>query len=87
MIDINEMVSCVHREIKKREFVYSKLIEEGKMTGKKADSEIAAMKSVYHIVSELREAMRMKDKRCRDDIFESLMIDSRPNQEQGELFE
>ncbi len=85
-MDINEMIACVRREIKKREFVYPRLIEQGKLSPKKADSEIVAMKSVLHILSELKVAMSMNDDQCRQDIFSALLIDSRPKQEQGDLF-
>lgn len=46
MVPIEAQIACVEREIKMRERVYPRWIEAKRMTQKKADEEIAAMRGV-----------------------------------------
>ena len=49
-IPISEQIACVQREIKMRERVYSRWVENGRMTKKKADAELEAMRAVLDTV-------------------------------------
>jgi hypothetical protein len=39
--------TCIHREIRKREQVYPKLVKSGRMSQAKADAELTAMREIY----------------------------------------
>ena len=45
-VTIQEMCACITREIKYRERVYARLIDQNKMTREKADKEIRNMRAV-----------------------------------------
>ena len=49
-IPISEQIACVQREIKMRERVYSRWVQNGRMTQKKADAELEAMRAVLDTV-------------------------------------
>lgn len=41
-----ELAECARREVKQRQRVYARLVEAGKMSGAKADHEIALMTAI-----------------------------------------
>lgn len=45
-VSIERQIQCVRRELKKRESVYKRWVEQGKMTQEKADEEREAMAAV-----------------------------------------
>jgi hypothetical protein len=45
-ITLDEMIGCVRREVNKRQFVYTRLVREGKMNRRVADREIDVMEAV-----------------------------------------
>jgi hypothetical protein len=46
MITARDKAICADREVRKRRRVYSRLVAEGRMTGKAADKEIAVMQAI-----------------------------------------
>lgn len=50
MIPYAEQIACVEREIAMRERVYPRWVADHKMTQKKADQELAAMRAVLETV-------------------------------------
>lgn len=53
MVDLNEQIKCVQREIKMRRRVYPWRVSQGKMTRDAADREIAAMEAIEKTLTEL----------------------------------
>lgn len=58
-IDLETQLECVKREIAMRKRVYPRWIEQGRMTQKKADDEIAAMEAVLETVTEAAQKGRL----------------------------
>lgn len=50
-IPLDEQIACVEREIKMRERAYPRWVAEKRMTQKKADYELAAMRAVRETIS------------------------------------
>ena len=50
---LEEMKACVEREIRMRERVYPRWVQNGKMSQNKADTEIACMKAVLRRLSSI----------------------------------
>jgi hypothetical protein len=60
MITIDEQITCVKREIAMRERVYPRYVAQGgKMTQRKADHEIAAMKAVLETLENIAAGERL----------------------------
>ena len=55
MIDINEQIKCVKREIAMRQRVYTRLVDQGRMKMDNANHEIDAMKAVLKTLTEVAE--------------------------------
>lgn len=55
MIDLQEQIICVDREIRLRQSVYPRFIASGKMTPVKAATEIARMEAVRDTLIRLRD--------------------------------
>ena len=55
IVTLLEQISCVEREIRMREKVYPKWVEQGRMKQDKADREIETMKEVLNTLTKLRE--------------------------------
>lgn len=51
---MTEMIECIEREIKMREWVYPGRVAAKKMSQKKADTEMAMMRAVLLTLEELR---------------------------------
>lgn len=49
-VDLNDLLACCRRELSRREFVYPKRVAEGTMKEKKAEAEIAEMRSVVEFL-------------------------------------
>ena len=56
-IELTVQIDCVAREIGKRQSVYPRLIEAGKLTPEKSAQEILAMEAVLHTLTCLREGV------------------------------
>lgn len=54
--DIEELRVCAAREARMRESVYPRLIESGRMTADKADSELSNMRAIAALLELLRDA-------------------------------
>ena len=54
-IGLAEQLTCVAREIAMRERVYPRWVESGRMTQKKAEFELAAMRAVHRTLQKLAE--------------------------------
>lgn len=55
-IPIAEQIACVRREIRQRERVYARLVENGRMHRDAADREIAAMIAVLATLQDVQRA-------------------------------
>lgn len=58
-VPMTDQVACVNREIAMRERAYPKWVTAGRMTQKKAEQEIRAMKAVQETLLELLEKERL----------------------------
>ena len=58
-ITIERQIACVEREIAKRGAVYPRLVAGGKMTQRKADDEIEAMRAVLLTLRTIEEKERL----------------------------
>ena len=58
-IPIDEQVKCVEREIGMRERVYPRWIEAKRMTQKKADQELEAMRAVLETLQNIQLTERL----------------------------
>ena len=54
-IPLEAQIDCAVREIYFRERVYPRWVEEGRMSRKKADGELAAMKAILDTLRALRD--------------------------------
>lgn len=55
-IDHEQMIRCVHREIRMRRQVYPRWVEAKKMTQELADTEIKTMEAVMGLLERAKEA-------------------------------
>lgn len=55
-VPLEEQVKCVEREISMRERVYGRWVSEKRMTERKAELELAAMRAVLRTLKGLLEA-------------------------------
>lgn len=58
-VPIEHQVACVQREISMRERVYPRWVADHRMTQKKADEELAAMRAVLLTLESLAAATRL----------------------------
>ena len=58
-VPIDDQVKCVEREISMRERVYPRWIEAKRMTQKKADQEIEAMRAVLDTLKNIQFTERL----------------------------
>ena len=58
-VSLEVQLACVRREISMRERVYPRWVATEKMTQKKADEEIAAMRAVLETLLELQARDRL----------------------------
>lgn len=59
VVSLEVQVACIRREIGMRERVYPRWVSTAKMTPKRADEEIAAMKAVLATLVELQAKERL----------------------------
>lgn len=52
-VDYTALKKCALREVLQRERVYRRLVDEGRMSPQKADSELAMMKQIAEIMTAL----------------------------------
>lgn len=55
LVTLHDQLKCAQRELNLRRRVYPSWIARGKMSGQKADHEIAAMEAIVDTLSELME--------------------------------
>lgn len=53
-VSLGDQIKCIQREIGMRETVYPRLVNNGKMSQKAADKELAAMKAVLETLRWLK---------------------------------
>jgi len=53
-IPLNAQIACVEREIKMREHVYSRRVQNKKMSQEKADYELQVMRAVLKTLQEIK---------------------------------
>lgn len=58
-VPIEAQVECVKRELRYRDHVYTRRVLAGKMTRKKADEELEAMKAVLATLNEIAAIERL----------------------------
>jgi hypothetical protein len=58
-VPIDEQVKCVEREIGMRERVYGRWVSDKRMTQKKADQEIEAMRAVLETLRNIQLTERL----------------------------
>lgn len=58
-VPIEHQVACVRREISMRERVYPRWVADHRMTQRKADEELAAMRAVLATLEEIASASRL----------------------------
>lgn len=58
-VPIDEQVRCVEREISMRERVYPRWVEQKRMTEKKADQELEAMRAVLETLHNIQLTERL----------------------------
>jgi len=63
---LSEQIRCLRREISKRNWVYPKLVTQGKITRDKAETEIAQMEAAMKTLEELA-ASRAIDPKVKGD--------------------
>ena len=54
MRTLDQRIACVKREIDRREKIYPRLVESGKLTEDESVSELSTMKDVYETLTQLR---------------------------------
>jgi hypothetical protein len=59
MLPLSEQIDCVRREIGMRERVYPRWVQNGKMTQRAADLEIARMSAVLMTLESLAQKERL----------------------------
>ena len=59
VVQLSDQVACVKREIAMRERAYTRWVASGKMTQRKADQELAAMKAVAETLGKLQTEGRL----------------------------
>lgn len=59
LIPLEDQVACVKREIGYRERVYARWVSDGKMTKRKADFELAAMRAVLATLERVETQERL----------------------------
>lgn len=58
-VPIEHQVACVKREISMRERVYGRWVSEKRMTQRKADEELAAMRAVLATLETIEQRERL----------------------------
>ena len=58
-VTFEEMLECVLREIKQRQRVYPRLVEQGKMTKELASRELARMEAIRDHLNPLAQKERL----------------------------
>lgn len=53
-ITIDQQITCLSEEVKRRKFVLPKLVESGRMTEEKATHEIEVMRQALQTLTQLR---------------------------------
>lgn len=59
LVSIDDQVACVRREISMREHTYPRWIEARRMTQKKADQELTAMRAVLATLERVAQMQRL----------------------------
>lgn len=54
MISINDQITCLEMEVKRRKTIFPRLIEEGKISKEKAFMEIETMHTALQTLTQLR---------------------------------
>lgn len=60
MIDINQQIQCVRREIKMRKSAYPRWVAQGRITQTKADHELEAMQAVEKTLLDIANNQEFK---------------------------
>lgn len=58
-VSLERQLRCVKREIKKRESVYPRWVEQGRMPKQQADDELEAMRAVLATLLELESKTKL----------------------------
>jgi hypothetical protein len=57
-----EMADCARREVQQRQRVYSRLVVEGRMSGKTADRQIALMQAIADFLEPIAKAEEERER-------------------------